>query len=542
MPDLLDPPTPVRDPRPATTREPRGINAIISRLTRAVPPAVIFTVLGGLLFWGHRSEWELPKASALRGDTTPEHDDWCPEHSVPESKCVECHPELLPRPKAHGFCKLHGVHECPHCHPEVAQLDKRPDVTPADLDRAAKALAFAERPTNEKRCTLHLRRIQFESIHAVEKYGIGVEPVWTGPVVEAVSGSGEVVYDQTLTARLSARAPGTVFRAFKQVGDLVKQGEVVALVDAAEAGRAKAAFLQSLVQTRLETLNYDRMKNLAGSGVSKLEVDKAFAAVSEARINLSTAQQSLTNLGLPISSQAFEKVTNEDLPDRLRFHGIPKPVADTFDPRTTTGNLIPVVAPFDGVVSTRDVVAGEVVDQNKVLFVVVDPRRMWLLVDVRLEDAKGITVGTPIRFRPDGSKDEVSSAVTWVSTEAHSQTRTVKIRASLDNPDGWLKSNTFGSGRVILREEPKAIVVPTEAVHFEGCCHVVFVRDKNFFADDAPKLFHTRTVRIGAKNGQQTEIIVGVLPGELVAVKGSTVLKSELLKGNLGAGCDCSNK
>ena len=129
----------------------------------------------------------------------------------------------------------------------------------------------------------------------------------------------------------------------------------MALVDAAEVGKAKAAFLTALVQARLAARNYDRVKGLASA--SPKEVDEAFAAHAEARIAQATAQQALTNLGLPVDAAAFDKVDNDDLPDRLRFLGVPKAVADTLDAKTTTGNLLPVVAPQDGLVATRDVVA-----------------------------------------------------------------------------------------------------------------------------------------------------------------------------------------
>ena len=87
------------------------------------------------------------------------------------------------------------------------------------------------------------------------------------------------------------------------------------------------------------------------------------------------------------------------------------------------------------------------------------------------------------------------------------------------------------------RVAKSAIVVPTEAVHWDGACHVVFVRDKNYFQPDAPKFFHVRVVRPGVKDGETTEIIAGLLPGEVVASRNSVVLAAQLLKANLGAGC-----
>jgi cobalt-zinc-cadmium efflux system membrane fusion protein len=310
---------------------------------------------------------------------------------------------------------------------------------------------------------------------------------------------------------------------------------VVAAVDAAEVGRAKSEFLHALVQNHWKKIVFDNSK-AAGRSVSGESLRAAEAAFSESRIRLATAQQALTNLGLPVQLSTFDKVPEDELAERFRFLGLPAKLAESFDPKTTTGNLLPVTAPFEGVVVNRDVVAGEVVDTNKVLFVVVDTRQVWLTLDLRLEDAKSVRLGHKVRFRPDGDKKEEAGAITWVSTEADHKTRTIEVRAVLDNAEGRLRANTFGVGRIILREEAQAVVVPNGAVHWEGDCYVVFVRDKNYLKAGAPKVFHTRTVRLGSRDDKNTEIIAGVLPGELAATKGSAALRAELLRGNLGEG------
>jgi membrane fusion protein, heavy metal efflux system len=498
---------------------------------------IVFATLGGLLAWGHATDWTLPRLRSFIGTDPSGNDDWCSEHNVPESECVECNAGLMPRPKSYGWCKVHGVHECPLEHPDIAQSPTLQKLTADDLARAQRALELAERPENNSKCKSHERRIQFISQEAVDKAGIEVEPVWKAPMVEFITGNGEIVYDQTRTARLSARVPGTMFRTFKRVGDSVQRGEVIALVDAAEVGKSKAEFLHALVQARLKQTLFSNLQRAVGSGsVAERSVQEAQTAFNDARIRLATAEQALTNLGLPVQSSSFEGVPEDELPNRLRFLGLPAKLADSFDPNATTGNLLPLTAPFGGVVVSRDVVAGEVVDTGKVLFVVVDAAQMWLTLDLRLEDAKSVRVGQKIRFRPDGDKDEAIGTITWVSTEADHKTRTIKVRAVLANADGRLRANTFGVGRIILREEAQTVVVPSIAIHWEGDCFVVFVRDKDFLKPGAPKVFHTRTVRLGARDEKQTEIIAGLLPGELVAARGSAILRAELLRGNLGEG------
>jgi cobalt-zinc-cadmium efflux system membrane fusion protein len=168
---------------------------------------------------------------------------------------------------------------------------------------------------------------------------------------------------------------------------------------------------------------------------------------------------------------------------------------------------------------------------------------MWLTLNVREDDAKYILVGQPVLFRPNsGAADsEFRGSVAWISTSADDQTRTVRVRVELPNEDGRLRANTFGIGRIVLREEPKSIVVPSEAVHWDGNCHVVFVRDKNYHQPESPKFFHVRSVRLGVKEAETTEIIAGLLPGEVIASKNSVVLEAQLLKSNLGAGCGCAD-
>ena len=228
--------------------------------------------------------------------------------------------------------------------------------------------------------------------------------------------------------------------------------------------------------------------------------------------------------------------SEQQLANAVRFLGIPEHVASDLNVATTTSNLLPVVASQSGTIVERSIVAGEVVDTTQVLFTVADTSQMWLLLNVPLEDAGYIRNGQSVQFLPDGHRESVIGNINWKSTSADQKTRTVSVRATLPNTDGHLLNETFGQGEVVLREESDAIVIPNEALQWDGSCHVVFVRDKAWFRKESPKLFHTRSVRPGVRSDDHTEIIAGVLPGEVVATIGSDVLRAQLLKNNLGAG------
>ena len=379
---------------------------LVRRLFMHGPTFLVMVVLAWLGVYGHRSDWKLPKFSALTGSSAGQRDDWCEAHGVPESQCVECHPELLPRGKDYGWCKEHGIHNCPLCHPEVAQLKQTPVVADADRQRATRALVAAPRPENNPVCKNYRRRIQFTSLEAVKKAGVDVGLVDRQPIVESVAANGQITYDQTRFASLSSRLPGTVSRVEKNVGDQVRSGEVLALVDAAEAGRAKTELMQALAQEELSRTALKRLESLT-EVVAGRQVQEAQAGFVQARARLLSAQQALGNLGLAVNVDQLRGLPEEKLAEHLRLLGLPEQNVKRLSANETTANLLPLKAPMDGVIVARQVVAGEVVDASRVLFQLADTSRMWLTLNVSVEDAGNLSLGLPVRFRPDGNRGEV---------------------------------------------------------------------------------------------------------------------------------------
>ncbi|VAX40688.1 Probable Co/Zn/Cd efflux system membrane fusion protein [hydrothermal vent metagenome] len=511
---------------------------IFTWMFSSIPTLLVMLLLAGVGFLGHHTEWKIPKFSEVSGAEIAQPDDWCEEHGVPESKCVACNPDLFPPPKDYGWCKIHGVHQCPLHHPEVAQLEKTPEIQQADIERAKRALALRPRPENNPSCSSYQNRIQFTSFETIKKTGIEVEIVKRESIVEQIQVMGEIRYDGTRLARLSSKSAGTVWRVEKQVGDQVKQGEILALIDAVGVGLAKTELLAALAKEHLQKKIHERLKGLKDV-ISERAVQESETKLSEARIRVLSAQQTLVNLGLPVNAEKLRGLSEKKLNDRIRFLGLPTSFVRQFNPQTTTSNLLPVRSPLNGIVVNREVVAGEVVNTSRLLFEVADTDKMWLMLNVPLEEARYVAIGQKVTFQVDGGEEEIRGVLDWMSTSADPKTRTIKVRASLTNYQRKLRNESFGSGQIILREEKDAIVVPNEAISWEGCCHVVYVRDKDYFKEGAPKLFHIRSVRPGVKNKTSTEIISGVLPGEVIVTKGRDVLQAQLLKSNLGEGCTC---
>ena len=527
-------PTAIQDSVPS--KESLSTRGLLRSLLRGIPTLAILGLLTVLALWGHRHDWQVPKFSELVGNQEIQGVLWCDDHGVPEADCISCNAELMPKEELYGWCAEHGVQECVLHHPQVAQLSADTVFDPTDFERAARALAVRGRTKNDSACNMHLRRIQFTSIAAVDLAGIDINLVDRGPVIETIKTTGEIVYDPTRVAHLSSRAKGTIWAVKKNVGDQVKQGDVLALVDAAEVGQLKSQLLKAKTQLDLNTKTFQRFSKLGGDIIPEQKIQEAKAAKADSEFQLESTVQALANLGLVID---FDTIVGQPIIEvraNLRLLGIPQDIVESLDATRVSTNLIPLVSPRDGVVVMRNAVAGEVVETGKLLFTVADTKQMWLLLSVRLEEAERVTLGQKIVFRPSGSEREATGSVTWISTEVDSETRTVRVRGELANAQGRLRNETFGGGEIVLREEGDAIIVPSDAIHWEGCCHVAFVRDKDYFKEGSFKVFHTRSVRPGVKMGKNTEVIAGLLPGEVIVTAGSGILRAELLKGNLGAG------
>lgn len=523
------------------------------RLLAGLPTLIVLAGIGAIGFWGHHTGWRAPKFTDLFGagaaaeaeDWCVEHNvpdskciachpelagesaaDWCKEHGVPESKCTTCHPEILQTGVAGDWCKEHGVPEsgCTLCHPEIARKGElAPDSADVVVTSDSKETAPAVR--DPRTCQTHALKVQFASAASLQKAGVRLGQVVERPMSDAVAANAEVDYDRTRFARVTSRVAGTVLRVERELGASVAAGDVLALIDSAEVGRAKAEFLQAKASVDVTARVAERVETSSAAGF-KTEAERlnAAAAAREAKIRLFNARQALVNLGLAVPSDGADQKTIETL-------GLPSALLQSLPAGSATANVIPLLAPFDGVVTFRDVVMGDVIQPSEPLFEIADTRRMWVTMDVPQSEASRIKLGQEMVFQPDDARDEVATgAVTWLSTAVDELTRTVKVRAHVDNSEGSLRAHSFGRAKVVVRSTPTAIAVPNEAVQWEGCCHVVFVR----LSDE---IFQTRKVRLGTKDAAYTEILAGVLPGEVVATAGSHVLKSEILKSNLGAGC-----
>ena len=376
-------------------------------------------------------------------------------------------------------------------------------------------------------------KVEFPSERSVERSGVKTDKLVQRPIRERVKTTGVITYDERMSATISARAAGTVWRVVKQVGDSVRKGDILVIIDSAEVGRAKAEFLSELVslESRIEILS--NLEKIEGA-VAARQVREARVAVREATIQLQNAEQKLVNLGLSIRKDDFSNLSDLERSAKLQLFGIPEAIIADLDRQRMPSNLLAIKASFDGVVIHQDAAPGEMVDAGKPFLEIADLRRMWLKLDVPKEDAGRLTLGQPVCFNPDGMEQELNSTISWISTEVNQQTRTLQVRAEVDNPVvtanastgqevRLLRANTFGIGSILLRESDDAFVVPQSAILHADSQPMIFVKT-------GPLTFSRMDVRLGVRDAKLTQIVSDELqPGMEIVTQGSHVLKSEYI-------------
>jgi cobalt-zinc-cadmium efflux system membrane fusion protein len=402
--------------------------------------------------------------------------------------------------------------------------------------------------------------IIFDSVAQVRQAGLECETVRVEPVDQFVEANAVVGYDQTKVAQLSSRVPGFVWKVTVQVGQFVHEGDVLALVDSQEVGQAKADFMHeyaasTFAATRLERLR-GQFKDAAASEATLREAERT---LWEARVRRFNAQQKLVNLGFQIDLGQWKDEEPEKLAQRIQVLGLPEKVVKLLKPRPNTTTLMPLYAPFDGVITQYDLVVGERITPEQAQVAMADVRSMWINLGVRKEDARQLDFGQSVFYIGSGAHGKcVEGKVIWISTEVDEKTRTVPIRAQANNislasadkemkKGPWLlRANEYGSAHVHIAHHANAVMVPNKAIQRLHGKTLVFV------VDSEGKTFEPRLVELGVSGAMLcpgnhgdlrpaetlegfTHVRSGLRPGERIATTNSFVLKSELMKDALVA-------
>jgi cobalt-zinc-cadmium efflux system membrane fusion protein len=191
--------------------------------------------------------------------------------------------------------------------------------------------------------------------------------------------------------------------------------------------------------------------------------------------------------------------------------------------------LLAVSAPIAGRVTERLATLGETVDPSKPLFTVVNLDSVWVQLAVHQRDLPNVRIGQVVAITPDSAPGRTfAGTVSYIGDVVDETTRTVKVRAAIQNANGVLKPQTFVRAKIAADVRSRAIAVPREAVQsFEGKT-VVFVQG------DHPGEFEAKEVQPGDTIGGLTVITSGLEPGAQVVTQGAFTVKAQAMKAELG--------
>ena len=156
--------------------------------------------------------------------------------------------------------------------------------------------------------------------------------------------------------------------------------------------------------------------------------------------------------------------------------------------------------------------------------------RLWIEAQVRERDLPKLRAGQEAVIASDGEAwNRSAGTVVWVADYVDPQTRMGRVRISIEGDDIRLRAHQFVRVKISVDSVSDLAGIPGDAVQWEGCCNVVFVME-------TPDRFKPRKVQIQYEQ-DGFYAVSGINPGEHIVTQGSYMLKTELMKGSLGAGC-----
>lgn len=336
--------------------------------------------------------------------------------------------------------------------------------------------------------------------------GIETLVVEARPLGAVLETTGEVGFNEDRLAHVGPRISGRIAEVRATLGQRVKRGQTLAVLDSTELGQAKANYQQARVRETLTRETYEREKRLAADKISsEQEALTARAAFLEAESELRRAEQTLRLMGLSVGQMG-----------------------------QAGSSLSPVSSPFDGTVVEKEANLGEMVSPEKKLFTVADLSQVWIWIDVFEKDLRGVHADDEVSLQVDAYPGATfDGKVSFLTGSVDAATRTVRARVDVNNADGRLRPGMFARIRLTDPHVPAAgpgvPVVPESALQRQREEHAVFV-------PDGERRYRRREVKIGRKSGDFVEILEGLKPGERVVVKGVFLLASEAAKESMGGG------
>lgn len=477
--------------------------------------------------------------------------DWCAGHGVPESICTRCNPGLSAAFKARGdWCAEHGLPEsqCTLCNPGLkfappagatgAVTAPPPPAGGADHAAAAgppiadgSASPFChEHQVSEAECAICLPdlattlaafrpepggqelrpvapgypRVRLASAAVAGQAGLRAVRAGATEPGSGVTGAAEVVADADHASTVASPVAGVVRALRVNAGDRVTAGQVLAVLSSEAVGEARAAYRRADDESALARQEAERGRALRQRQVlsaRELEALEARERTAAAALAAARARLGALSQGAPLAAES------EDPAEYL------------------------LRAPRAGEVAARHALPGQVVAAGDTLLELTDRAHLCLEIALAPAQAASVRAGQRLTFTADGAGGRAwSGQVLAVAPVVDARRRTVTVRAALDPTTDPPRPHQFGLAELAGPGGERVTLIPLVSLLQYGGHPIAFVRR-------AADLYEVRPLVTGARRAEMIEVRAGVTAGEEVVTDGAFLLKTQISKGSIGAGC-----
>ncbi len=334
----------------------------------------------------------------------------------------------------------------------------------------------------------------------IKDLGIQTKIAGPGELSVTISTRGKIILHPDKLVHILPKISGVAKEARKNIGDNVKEGEVLAILESREMADIKANYLAAKEKESLALSLLEREKRLHEKKVSaEQDYINAKSAYAEAEINIHLAKQKLNAFG--IDDEEIKGISNEHDPD-LRLYDIR--------------------SPMDGIVIARHINKGEFIENTVTIYEIVDLSTIWIEIGIYPKDLVKVKEGqiVDILLPSDGSISQAK--IIYLSPIIQDETITAKAVAEMKNPSGNWRPGSFVKVNIAIENIVVPLVISKDAIQeIEG---------KEFVFVKVPEGFEKRQAQIGAGDNKSVEILSGLSSGEEYASSKTFLLKADLGK------------
>ncbi|WP_266183280.1 efflux RND transporter periplasmic adaptor subunit [Dyella humicola] len=330
------------------------------------------------------------------------------------------------------------------------------------------------------------------TLTAAQREHIRLHTVAASSFHKTIETTGIVDFDNDHATAVLAPISGPVSRLLVDIGDRVKKGDPLAVVDSADFAAAVSAYRKALTTAHTARRLADLEKDLVQhQGVAQREEDQAETDAANADADRDAALKALTSLSVdPQTIKAIEE-------------GRPIAPIQGF-----------IRSPITGTVVDKQITPGQLLQAGTTpAFTMADLSRVWVMAQVPESDLADIGLGDPADVVTAASKS-MSGTVSNISALVNPDTRLVAARVVVDNPAALLKKQMYVNVKIHARQETSGLLVPVSAIlRDDENLPFVYIAERD-------GSFARRPVTVGHRTGDQFDIASGLKAGEQVVVDG----------------------